>query len=60
MSAPKRTYKIAAIPADGVGVEVVAAGRAVLDALAHRTDRLPDDHQRLVLSIFSVDTTTNN
>ena len=29
-----RTYKIAAIPADGVGVEVVAAGRTGLDALA--------------------------
>jgi tartrate dehydrogenase/decarboxylase/D-malate dehydrogenase len=29
-----RAYKIAAIPADGVGAEVVAAGRAVLDALA--------------------------
>jgi tartrate dehydrogenase/decarboxylase/D-malate dehydrogenase len=29
-----RTYQIAAIPADGVGVEVVAAGRAVLDAFA--------------------------
>jgi tartrate dehydrogenase/decarboxylase/D-malate dehydrogenase len=29
-----RTFKIAAIPADGVGTEVVAAGRAVLDALA--------------------------
>ncbi|MCI2416052.1 tartrate dehydrogenase [Saccharopolyspora sp. K220] len=29
-----RTFKIAAIPADGVGVEVVAAGRAVLDSLA--------------------------
>ncbi|GAB3695996.1 tartrate dehydrogenase [Saccharopolyspora tripterygii] len=27
-------FKIAAIPADGVGAEVVAAGRAVLDALA--------------------------
>ncbi|QUH03680.1 tartrate dehydrogenase [Saccharopolyspora erythraea] len=33
MSAP-RTFRIAAIPADGVGAEVVAAGRAVLDALA--------------------------
>ena len=30
----QRTFKIAAIPADGVGVEVVAAGRKVLDALA--------------------------
>ncbi|GAA4617418.1 tartrate dehydrogenase [Saccharopolyspora hirsuta] len=29
-----RTFKIAAVPADGVGTEVVAAGRAVLDALA--------------------------
>ncbi|ONK11641.1 tartrate dehydrogenase [Streptomyces sp. MP131-18] len=29
-----RTFRIAAIPADGVGEEVVAAGRAVLDALA--------------------------
>jgi tartrate dehydrogenase/decarboxylase/D-malate dehydrogenase len=36
MSAPAttRTFKIAAVPADGVGTEVVAAGRAVLDALA--------------------------
>ena len=34
MSAPTRTYRIAAIPADGVGKEVVAAGRTVLDALA--------------------------
>ncbi|MEV7037555.1 tartrate dehydrogenase [Amycolatopsis sp. NPDC051061] len=36
MSAPAstRTFKIAAVPADGVGSEVVAAGRAVLDALA--------------------------
>jgi tartrate dehydrogenase/decarboxylase/D-malate dehydrogenase len=33
MSAPRR-FKIAAIPADGVGQEVVAAGRQVLDALA--------------------------
>src|SRR4051812_6738926 len=38
MSAPKRTYKIAAIPADGVGIEVVAAGRRVLDALAAASD----------------------
>jgi tartrate dehydrogenase/decarboxylase / D-malate dehydrogenase len=29
-----QVFRIAAIPADGVGVEVVAAGRAVLDALA--------------------------
>jgi tartrate dehydrogenase/decarboxylase / D-malate dehydrogenase len=29
-----RTFRIAAIPADGVGKEVVAAGRQVLDALA--------------------------
>ncbi|MEU0514550.1 MULTISPECIES: tartrate dehydrogenase [Amycolatopsis] len=28
------TFTIAAVPADGVGTEVVAAGRAVLDALA--------------------------
>ncbi|WP_130797119.1 tartrate dehydrogenase [Streptomyces otsuchiensis] len=29
-----RTFRVAAIPADGVGAEVVAAGRTVLDALA--------------------------
>jgi tartrate dehydrogenase/decarboxylase/D-malate dehydrogenase len=29
-----RRFRIAAIPADGVGKEVVAAGREVLDALA--------------------------
>lgn len=33
-----RTFRIAAIPADGVGVEVVEAGRAVLDALAGRSE----------------------
>lgn len=33
VSAP-RTFRIAAIPADGVGAEVVAAGRTVLDRLA--------------------------
>ncbi|TDD80136.1 tartrate dehydrogenase [Actinomadura darangshiensis] len=30
----QRVFRIAAIPADGVGAEVVAAGRTVLDALA--------------------------
>ena len=34
MTSSSRTYTIASIPADGVGVEVVAAGRTVLDALA--------------------------
>ena len=33
-----QTFRIAAIPADGVGVEVVAAGRTVLDALAAASD----------------------
>ena len=33
MGTPRR-FRIAAIPADGVGLEVVAAGREVLDALA--------------------------
>ncbi|WP_328472402.1 tartrate dehydrogenase [Actinoplanes sp. NBC_00393] len=33
MTTPQR-FRIAAIPADGVGIEVVEAGRAVLDALA--------------------------
>jgi tartrate dehydrogenase/decarboxylase / D-malate dehydrogenase len=35
---PQQTFRIAAIPADGVGVEVVEAGRAVLDALAESSD----------------------
>src|SRR5487761_741390 len=34
MMSASRTFRIAAIPADGVGKEVVAAGREVLDALA--------------------------
>ncbi|MGD1222113.1 tartrate dehydrogenase [Streptomyces krungchingensis] len=34
MTTAPRTFRIAAIPADGVGKEVVAAGRTVLDALA--------------------------
>ena len=32
MTSGPRTHRIAAIPGDGVGPEVVAAGRAVLDA----------------------------
>ncbi|WP_435582941.1 tartrate dehydrogenase [Amycolatopsis thermoflava] len=32
-----RTFTIAAVPADGVGTEVVAAGRTVLDALAENS-----------------------
>ena len=31
-----RTYRIAAIPGDGIGVEVIAAGLRVLDAIANR------------------------
>ncbi|MBK1783370.1 tartrate dehydrogenase [Prauserella cavernicola] len=37
MTAPQK-FRIAAIPADGVGTEVVAAGRAVLDAIEARSD----------------------
>ncbi|MFG2727842.1 isocitrate/isopropylmalate family dehydrogenase [Streptomyces canus] len=37
MTTAPQTFRIAAIPADGVGKEVVAAGRAVLDALAEDT-----------------------
>lgn len=41
-----KTYTIAAIPADGIGVEVIAAGIAVLDALADKagTFRFRFDH----------------
>ena len=42
----KHTFKIAAIPADGVGKEVIAAGRRVLDTLAAQTeDRIAFDYQ---------------
>jgi tartrate dehydrogenase/decarboxylase / D-malate dehydrogenase len=34
----QQTFRIAAVPADGVGVEVVEAGRAVLDTLAEASD----------------------
>ena len=37
MPEPGQVFRIAAIPGDGVGTEVVAAGRAVLDALAARS-----------------------
>ncbi|MFC7328261.1 tartrate dehydrogenase [Marinactinospora rubrisoli] len=33
----EQTFRIACIPADGVGAEVVAAGRAVLDTVADRS-----------------------
>ena len=42
----KHTFKIAAIPADGVGNEVIAAGRGVLDTLAAQSgDRIAFDYQ---------------
>ena len=42
----KPTFKIAAIPADGIGNEVTAAGRRVLDTLAAQTeDRIAFDYQ---------------
>src|SRR5438067_11594105 len=34
MRGPMRTYRIAAIPGDGIGVEVIAAALRVLEALA--------------------------
>ncbi|UHC14463.1 tartrate dehydrogenase [Methylobacterium currus] len=41
-----KTYKIAAIPADGIGIEVIAAGIEVLDALAEKngTFKFQFDH----------------
>ncbi|MCC3264902.1 tartrate dehydrogenase [Arthrobacter gengyunqii] len=38
----RRIHRIAAIPADGVGKEVIAAGRQVLDALAEQSGGSPD------------------
>jgi len=41
-----QTYNIAAIPADGIGIEVIAAGIEVLDALAEKngTFKFKFDH----------------
>ncbi len=41
-----KTYRIAAIPADGIGIEVIAAGIEVLDVLAEKTGtfRFQFDH----------------
>jgi len=41
-----RTYTIATIPADGIGPEVIAAGTAVLDALAKRMGDLAFHFER--------------
>ena len=38
----RRIHRRAAIPADGVGKEVIAAGRQVLDALAEQSEGSPD------------------
>jgi len=35
-----KTYRIATIPGDGIGKEVVPAGRQVLEALAASSDTL--------------------
>ena len=46
-------YRIAAIPGDGIGREVIAAGLEVLEALQARMPelRLEVDHVRLGLGI---------
>ena len=36
-----KTYRIATIPGDGIGKEVVPAGQQVLEALAAAEQRLP-------------------
>jgi tartrate dehydrogenase/decarboxylase/D-malate dehydrogenase len=38
-----KTYRIAAIPADGIGPEVINAGLEVLDAVARRTGQFDFD-----------------
>ena len=38
-----KTYRIAAIPADGIGPEVITAGLEVLEAVARRTDQFDFD-----------------
>ncbi|WP_235031330.1 isocitrate/isopropylmalate family dehydrogenase, partial [Geminicoccus flavidas] len=41
-----KTYRIAAIPGDGIGIEVVEAGLRVLDALAERDGGFTLDVER--------------
>ena len=41
-----RTHKITAIPADGIGPEVIDAGLDVLEALGHRDGALAFDVTR--------------
>ncbi len=36
---PKPTFKIALIPGDGIGIEVIAAGKIVLQCLAKESGR---------------------
>jgi tartrate dehydrogenase/decarboxylase / D-malate dehydrogenase len=40
-----KTYKIAAVPGDGIGKEVIAAGIEVLNALAKRDDKFAFDFE---------------
>ena len=40
-----KTYKIACIPGDGIGKEVVPAGEKVLQALAKSSDRFKFDFE---------------
>src|SRR3954466_15175986 len=40
-----KTYKIAAVPGDGIGKEVIAAGIEVLNALAKRDDKFSFDFE---------------
>ena len=44
-----KTYRIATIPGDGIGKEVVPAGREVLEALAAGSERFAFEFEDLSL-----------
>ena len=43
-----KTYKIACIPGDGIGKEVIPAGELVLQALANKSKSFQFDHLKLI------------
>ena len=53
-SAPAKTYRIALIAGDGIGKEVVPAGREVLEALAAGSERFAFESEDFGLSLIHI------
>ena len=49
-----KTYRIACIPGDGIGKEVIPAGREVLEALAATQSHFPGSSSKILIGAATI------